>query len=352
MNLRSLKSNGFLVSFLLLLLSCVRNSVPDLAIKNPRVRQRIPILINLAEPWDDAEREYSGAAVYDDSVLLMPQYPHRVGNRIPMFPIKPFLVSSPDEVEQTPRAVPFDDDGLANSIEGFEGFEAFAFLGNNVFVTIESNQSGRMMGYLVRGRMILSELSPSIKLDATTLIELPPRANLADMADESIVILPTGRLLTFFEANGANVVRNPSAYLFDITGDTIKRLPDVPIPSIEYRLTDCSPADRSGHFWCINWMYPGDEAKLNPARDAFAERWGIDSSQSDAWRAGNKLVERLVELQFDGATVQATENSPIYLKLRSDGLPRNWESLAFVPEQGFFLATDNYPKTLFAFVRL
>lgn len=268
-----------------------------------------------------------------------------------MFPVKPLLVSNLDESVQTPRAVPFDDDGLASAIEGFEGFEALAFLGNDVFVTIESHQSTGMMGYLVRGRMILSESSHSIKLDAASLVELPPRASLANMSDEAIVILPTGKLLTFFEANGANVVRAPSAYMFDISGNKITRLANVAIPNIEYRITDCSPADINGRFWCINNMYPGDDTKLKPARDAFADRWGIHGSQSSAWTAGNRVVERLVQLRFDGATVHNTENSPIYLTIRNDGISRNWESLAFLPGQGFFIATDKYPTTLFAFVR-
>ncbi len=350
MSLRGHKSSAVLFSFFLLL-SCVRNYVPSTGTENPLVRERDPLIINLATPWGDAEREYSGAAVYEDSVVLVPQYPQRIGNRIPMFPIKHLLVANLDDTEQTPRAIRFNDDGLAGAIEGFEGFEALAFLGNDVFVTIESHQSAGMMGYLVRGKMVFSDSSPLIKLDATSLIELPPRTNLANTGDEAIVILPTGRLLTFFEANGANVVRNPSAYMFDISGDKIKRLANVPIPNIEYRITDCSPADINGEFWCINCMYPGDEAKLNPARDALGGRWGIDRSQSDAWKAGNKVVERLVNLRFDGATVHTTENSPIYLKIRNDGLLRNWECLALVPGQGFFLATDKYPTTLFAFVR-
>ena len=320
--------------------------------ENPLVRQRDPTILKLAEPWANAECEYSGAAIYGDSVVLMPQHPQHIGNRIPMFPVKNLLASNRNEIEQTPQAIPFDDGGLASAISGFEGFESIAFLGDDVFVTIESHRSGGMMGYLVHGRMIFSASSPSIKLDASSLIELPPPANLADMSYEAIVILPIGRLLTFYEANGANVVQNPFAYMFDISGDKLRRLDNVPISNIEYRITDCSPADIHGQFWCMNYMYPGDEAKLNPARDTLAERWGIDRSQSDAWKAGNKIVERLVELRFDGTTVQATENSPIYLKLRSDGLPRNWESLALMPGLGFFLATDTYPETLFAFVHL
>jgi hypothetical protein len=333
-------------------MSCVKSYLPAKELDQTLMQQRDPISISLARPWSGADCEYSGAAVYGDSIVLMPQYPERFGNRIPMFARKDLLGPNLDHAEQTPRVVRFNDDGLARTIEGFEGFEALAFLGNDVFLTIESHRSAAMMGYLVRGRIIFSNSSLSIKLDATTLTELPPRANLGNTGDEAIVTIPGGRLMTFFEANGANVVRNPFAFMFDVSGDKIKKLANIPIPNIEYRITDCSPMDHHGHFWCINCMYPGDYAKLNPARDFFAERWGNDRSQTKSLKAANKVVERLIELEFDGATVKPAENSPIYFKLRSDGLLRNWEGLAFVPGQEFFLATDKYPGTIFAFVRM
>ncbi len=347
-----LKSSAILVPYFLLLvvLSCVRSPTPPTETENRRLPQRDPIPIQLTGDWSDSEREYSSAAVYKDQIVLVPQYPDRIGNRIAMFPIKHLLVSNMQDKKYTPRAIHLDDDGLSRSIEGFEGFEAITFRGKDVFVTIESHHSTGMMGYLVRGRMISSNSIPSIKLDAASRIELPPRAALSNMTDEAIVMLPNGHLLTFYEANGVNVARNPVAYRFDIRGNGIKRLANVPIPNIEYRITDCSPADRNGRFWCINYMFPGDETKLKPGQDAFAQRWGVDPSQSDAWKANNKVVERLVELRFDGAVVRPCENPPIYLKLPDDGLPRNWEGLAFVRGRGFFIVTDKFPKTIFAFV--
>jgi hypothetical protein len=353
MSIRTISGGLFLqaaIASILLLWSCMTIDAPPRGVEKSFAPQRDPIIISLSAPWGDAKREYSGAAIYDGSVVLMPQYPGRTDNSIPMFSLKRLLAPNANEGVQVPRVVPFNDDGLANTIKGFEGFEALAFRGNDVFVTIESHQSTGMMGYLVRGKMIFSDSAPSIKLDATSLIELPPRANLANATDEAIVILPDGRLLTLFEANGANVARNPFAYMFDISGDQIRRLANVSIPNVEYRITDCSSADINGEFWCINCMYPGDEAELKPARDSFGERWGVDRSQLDAWKAGNKLVERLVKFRFDGVQIRAAENSPIYLNIHKDAPMRNWESLAFVAGQGFFIATDEYPTTLFAFV--
>jgi hypothetical protein len=257
------------------------------------------------------------------------------------------LIPDSPNIIYTPEPVPFDDDGLASTVDGFEGFEAIAFWKDNVFATIESSRSGKMMGYLVRGKVIPSGSSFSIQLDATTRIALPPRADLINISDEAIVILPNEKLLTFYEANGANVVPNPFAYLFDISGKELNRLGTVPVPNIEYRISDCTPADSKGNFWCINYMYPGDHRKLNPARDVFAERRATDPSQS---HAASRIVERLIELRFDGKEIVITESAPIELKLDPAGVARNWESIAYVRDRGFFLATDKYHKTLFAFI--
>jgi hypothetical protein len=338
---------------LFLLLSCsARTHVPaDGALKQLPF-QRDPRIIKVEEPWDASQRQYSGAAIYHDSVVLLPQYPAVSGNQIPMFPLANLLAPDADKNVQKPQLINFDDDGLSERISGFEGFEAIAFLENDVFVTIESHRPGGMMGYLVRGSVSGSGTSLSIHLDSTSLTELPPLAHLSNMSDEAIVALAPDRLLTFYEANGVNVSRHPHAYLFDVANNGIKKLGDISISPIEYRITDCSPADPDGIFWCINWMYPGDEAKLKPARDRIAEHWKIDTSVYGGGKGKSELMERLIQLKFDGSKIHPADHPPIYLKLRSDGLPRNWESIAFIPGLGFFLATDHYPETIFAFVPL
>jgi len=270
-------------------------------------------------------------------VVLLPQYPAKAGNRLPAFPMER-LLSDPATV---PSFIDFDDDGLSEEVSGFEGFEAIAFRNEDVFVTIESHTPTGMMGYLVRGRISMTESGgTAIKLDAKTRAELPARADLGNMTDESIVILPGDRLLTMYEANGANVVPKPTAYLFDISGNGITKAGEAPMEHIEYRVTDCTPADASGKFWCINYMFPGDEAKLRPAADNL-----------DADRNAKKIwVERLLQLQFDGTRVSPAGKHPMYLKLDRDGRPRNWEGIAMFPGHGFFLVTDKFPETIFAFV--
>ena len=315
------------------------------------VQNRTPLYIELSGDWNESEREYSGAARYDDSVVLTPQYPGRIGNRVIQLPAKDLFAALKDGKEYEPRPILFDDDGLSSIIEGFEGFEAIAFDGSEVFMTIESHRETGMIGYLVRGKTITKgpDLT-SIRLIASSRIELPPRAKLSNMTDEAIVILPNRKLLTLYEANGAGAVVNPRAYQFDTSGEMLKRLPDVPVPNIEYRITDCSSADESGRFWCINYMWPGDQAKLKPGPDSILERWGMDPSHSLAWTKGNRVVERLVLLQFNGNSIQLTDTPPIYLKLREDGEARNWEGLSFLPGKGFFIATDKFPKTLLAYI--
>jgi hypothetical protein len=293
----------------------------------------------------DKDAEVSGLAWCGDHLIVLPQYPGRFASQddgqifaIPKKDILAFLDSTSD-APITPQAVAFAAPGLAQQITGFEGYEAIAFQGDRVFVTIESKSGGSMLGYLVAG-----EISPDLStlyLDATTLTEIPPQADLGNMTDETLLVAGD-RLITIYEANGATVNPEPVARLFDLS---LSPLDPVPFPTIEYRITDATGLDSGGRFWALNYLWPGDEAKLEPATDALAAKYGAGPTH-----ARFTTVERLVEFQYTETGIALVDTPPIQLELIGDDHSRNWEGVVRLDDRGFVLMTDMYPETILGFV--
>ncbi|MBE2239493.1 MAG: hypothetical protein IAE81_17015 [Caldilineaceae bacterium] len=306
--------------------------------------ERRVTLIALAGPLADRDAEFSGLARLDDEFVLLPQYPARYDGNL-------FTVREADIVQVlagvttaplTPAPLAFDDGGLATSIPGFEGFEALAISGDRVYLTIEAERDRAMQGYLVTG--VIDRAARRISLDPASLVAIAPQAPLSNLSDEALTVLPNGDLLTFYEANGANVNPQPAAHRFDAAGAPAGGLPS---PTIEYRITDATPADVDSRFWVINYFFPGDAAKLAPAEDALLAQGG-----AGATHAANRAVERLVEMQVDATGVTLVDQPPLQLSLLP-GVARNWEGIARLQTEyldGFLLVTDTFPATMLGFV--
>ncbi len=300
--------------------------------------------IQLNGPAALTQAEFSGMANYQDQLVLLPQYPQRMGEHeggalfaIPHQTIIDYIQGISKQ-SITPRQVLLVSNGLENQISQFEGFEAIAFHGNTAYFTIEARQGLEMMGYLVSGQVIgnLEE----IHLDLTSLKKNPPQVNQSNRTDEAIVIIED-RLLTFFESNGAQA--NPRNYvsLFDLN---LNPQGDLSMPSIEYRLTDASEIDSQGCFWMINYFFPGD-TDLLPLVDPIRERLGAGASHSQS-----ETVERLLEFQYSESGISLTDTAPIQLQLSKDGESRNWEGLVRLRDIGFLIVTDKFPVTILGFV--
>ncbi len=306
--------------------------------------ERRVTLIALDGPLAARDAEFSGLARLDDEFVLLPQYPARYGGNL-------FTVREADVVQVLagvttaplmPAPLAFDDGGLAVSIAGFEGFEALAITGERVYLTIEAERDGAMQGYLVTGA--IDKAARRISLDPASLVAIAPQAPLSNLSDEALTVLPDGGLLTFYEANGANVNPQPTAHRFDAAGAPAGVLPS---PTLEYRITDATPADAEGRFWVINYFFPGDAEKLAPAADALLAQGG-----AGATHAANRAVERLVEMQVGATGVTLVDQPPLQLSLLP-GIARNWEGIARVQTEyldGFLLVTDTFPATMLGFV--
>ena len=301
-------------------------------------------LIPLAGPLAERDAELSGLARWGDEYVLLPQYPGRYGGNLFTLGEAEIVTAlaglADDGLEPAPLA--FDDGGLSSRVPGFEGFEALAIVGDRVYLTIEADDGPTMTGYLVRGA--IDATTRRITLDPATLTPMAEQAPIDNMSYEAISVLADGRVLALYEANGANVNPQPVARLFDAAGAPAGTLPS---PTVEYRITDAMPADADGHFWTVNYFFPGDDARLDPAADALAERYG-----EGATHAANRAVERLVELQVTETGVVLTDRPPLQLGLLP-GVARNWEGVAPLQTEyldGFLLVSDTFPATMLGFV--
>ena len=300
--------------------------------------------IPLGDVFGRPSAELSGLARLDDRIILLPQFPALFGGylfTLPVADIAAALRTQPTP-ELTPGLLAFDDGGLAQSLPGFNGFEAIAVAGDQVYATIENRRGG---GWVVRGALTADR--ERIQLDPTTVQPLPAQAGLTNIGDEAVTVAPDGRVFTFHEANGVNVNPAPVAHVF---AADLAPLGVAPLPPLEYRITDATSSDGDGRFWAFNFYQRGEADTLQPGADALAAQHGEGATHSR-----NDTVERLVEMAITANGVALTAQPPLQLQLLGDLSPRNWEGLVrFQVDEfdGFLLVTDRFPTTILAFAAL
>lgn len=300
--------------------------------------------IALAGPAASAQAEISGMAWFQDNLILLPQFPKRISTAgdgaLLAIPRQRLLdyIQGKDTQPILPVEIPILTGGIEKEMLIFEGFEAIAFQDNRVYLAIEGRSGVNMMGYLVRGE-VSADLS-EIRLEAKSLTANPPQARQQNRTDEAILVAG-GKLLTFFESNGAQA--NPGSYasVFDLNLQAQGKLD---IPPVEYRLTDATPLDQHGNFWMINYFFPGD-VDLIADHDPLAEEFGEGASHSQS-----EAVERLLEFHYSEQGIALTDTPPLLLQLDLKLGARNWEGIARLDEFGFLLVTDKHPGTILGFV--
>src|SRR5690606_11125656 len=116
----------------------------------PREVRLVPIRLEGGPELPEAE--ISGLAWRGDELVLLPQYPRRFGPGggavfvAPRSAIEDAIDGRAEVVRV--RAVPIDAPGLEEAFEGFDGYEALAFAGDDVYLTIETRADpDRTVGY-------------------------------------------------------------------------------------------------------------------------------------------------------------------------------------------------------------
>ncbi|MBP7213241.1 MAG: hypothetical protein KBA03_03310 [Anaerolineaceae bacterium] len=295
-----------------------------------------------------AENEYSGLAWWNDSLILLPQYPSGIwGNQ----ESKLYLIEKANilawlenpELDLEIETIPFLETFTGREIAGFEGYEAIEFIGDSVYLTIEASPNGNMKAYVVKGLVEHADGKlQNIRLDQSLRLELETQNDNKNASYEALTT--DGEFLyAIFEQNG--VEQNQQPLVFKINQDLVL-VDELPIEPVNFRLTDASEIDENGEFWMINYFFTGD-THLKVKSDAISEKYGLGKSHLE-----NEVVERFVKFKLNEKGVNLVEDAPIYLELLPKNVARNWEGLVELDDIGFLIITDKFPNSILSFVNI
>jgi len=293
-------------------------------------------LIEVELIGDLAERtlEASGLTWYKDNLIILPQFPHKWDDLfdgaiyfIPKKRIENYINgenSNPIKGEK----IQFIADGLDEiGKSSGSGYEAITFVGDNVYVSIESISDAIGSSYIVKGKIDFE--NRKLVLDASTKFEIKSQTGINNMGEETIFQF-NSYIYAIHEANGLNVNKNPYATKLD---EKLMTSEKIPIPNIDLRLTDATDVDSTGKFYVINYYYPGEFNKLKP------------NLEKDS-----KAIEQILELQITDNKIVQIDKSIIELTNIKEENGHNWEGIVRF-NNGFLLVTDMFPKTILAYYK-
>ena len=279
------------------------------------------------------KQEISGMDWYNDNLFLLPE---NIGGYL--FMLKKNELQKQLSLKKKsiqPIKTIFNTPDYSKFIPGFDGFEAIAFYENNVYVTIEADQNGVMVGYIAWGSIDPNSFEITFLEKNIQKINTPIQID--NLSYESI-INHKNNLLLLYEANGSNLRKDPYQLLISLNDFSSKKIKG---PNIEYRITDATKVKKN-KFWAINYYWPGDKKNLKPSLDKLSKNKKTNSDQT---------IERLVEFKIKRNGISLTRKKPINLILEG-GISRNWEAIVRFGESGFLLATDKYPRMILAYIKL
>ncbi|MDZ7766545.1 MAG: hypothetical protein U5K00_19325 [Melioribacteraceae bacterium] len=141
------------------------------------------------------DAELSGLTWYKDKLILLPQFPISLVTGIsgaifyiPKEKIKQYLQTQ-NHAPIKPEKLKFNADGFERFNHDGSGYEAIAFSGDTVFVSIES-YAGEMKGYTALG--IINFDKREIRLDKNSLTENDYTNRLPNHTEETITLFKIG----------------------------------------------------------------------------------------------------------------------------------------------------------------
>ena len=302
--------------------------------------ERTPTLLKIGGPMKNSDEEISGMDWYNDNLILLPENLNGY-----VFAIKKTELDSRINGNDTttifPEQIKFNTPNYKELVPGFDSFEAIAFRGYEVYLTIEIRFVDSMSCLLARGHIDEKTLEITVPEQNLTVIDVPTFVD--NMSYESLVV-DKNRVIAIFEANGDSLIKAPYALSINSSANDIKKYS---LPPINYRIADATKIDKNNRFWVINYFFPGDLKVLKPSNDILASKYGNGPSHSRSNR-----VERLIEYEIKNGKISLTKSAPIEIELEGEKTSRKWEALARYGNEGFLIATDKYPKpyTLLAFL--
>ena len=300
------------------------------------------ISLKIPERIQAASFEYSGLGWFGEDLVLLPQFPQGkdFSREANLFAISKDEIlrgiGNPD-LELPVREVPILNSDLRKVIRGFEGFESILFVGQNVYLTVESRAGNPMMGYVIRGE-VQGELE-SITLDPESLVELVPFSSVRNATFEAMTYW-NENLYVIYEHNSEQNGTQPVAYQLS---QKLEILGTIPFPAINFRVTDATVSDPDGKFWVMNYFFPGD-THLAVDQDALVLEYGVGETHAEY-----EPVERMVQLQIESGAITRIDQAPVYLQLLNYSIARNWEGVVLLDSLGFLLITDSFPGSTLGF---
>ncbi|MBT7118337.1 MAG: hypothetical protein HN896_00395, partial [Candidatus Marinimicrobia bacterium] len=131
------------------------------------------------------KQEISGMDLYNDQIMLLPE---NLGGFLYMISKDEILnaLEKKDRIPIEPKQPAFHTPDYSKSIRGFEGLEAIAFNGNNVYITLESKDDETMRGYLAWGT--IDPTTKEVTIPNKNLLELETPIQVNNMTFESLLI--------------------------------------------------------------------------------------------------------------------------------------------------------------------
>ena len=280
------------------------------------------------------KQEISGMDWYNDNLFFLPE---NLGGHL-------FMISKNEIKKQIslknkkpilPLKTKLSTPNYSKLVTGFDGLEAIAFTDDEVYITIEAENNGKMESYIVWGTIDPESYDIKIHNDNIKKVETPIQID--NLSYESIIIHKNNALL-LYEANGTNLQSDPFQFLISLNDFSSKK---INFPNVEYRITDATKINKN-KFWVINYYWPGDKKNLNPSLDKLTNSKKVNFDQT---------IERLVEFKIKNNRIEMTNKKPNNLILE-DGKSRNWEGIVRFEDSGFLIVTDKYPRMILAYVNL
>jgi len=293
--------------------------------------------IKLSGLITDGNQEISGMDWYQDRLFLLPE---NLGGFLFAIPKIEILnsIKSNEKMSITPKQTRFITPDYKNLINGFDGFEAIAFNGNKVFISIEAEHNEKMNSYIVWGEIDPSTLEIKIEQDHLKWVDTPIQID--NFSFESLLVYGDD-ILMIYEANGSNIQQDVQQVVFSPSSGKISFMD---FTNIEYRITDATKINKNSKFWSINYFWPGDKKKLTPGQDKI-----LNNVKQGRSHSKSNQVERLIEFEIKSSGISISDTEPIQLVLEPD-MSRNWEALARLDNIGLLIATDKYPRMILGYV--
>jgi hypothetical protein len=277
--------------------------------------------------------EFSGICWWGDDLVILPQYPELAGQCVFILP-RDSIARAISELESgrearplRPQRIPTETAGVPDSIQAYDGLEAIVMRGDRCFVLAEFGSETEAWG----ARLVAGSVEPTrsgIRFEHIAEVEIRGPATRPNFTGEALV-LSGDECWVISELNGRRLIDRPVVRRYSAD---LGFLGDLPMPALEYRVTDATDLDAAGRFWVLNIFWPPDAGVVLPE---------VESGP----------VERLIPLRYNGDRIERDRSRPV-LDLRGHGrvAMHNWEGVARWGEDAFLLVTDEYPENLLAYV--